>query len=161
MKASILVVGCAAFVLLYVSGYRCFVSTGCDAARTWVLVTFIYCWAISTILLFLRLLNLSQKMAYFELFDLLWSIFSFFNYLIASIVLVSFLTCTSFTDFECGTRLASVVLGFYVALLYLIDAILLKKKFGRVLDKNVFEPKPNQKPVKKVKIDTKPQTIKV
>ena len=145
VKASILVVGCASFVLLHVSGYRCQnISIGCDVARTWVLVTFIYCWAVSTIILFVRLLNIAEKLAYFELFDMVWSAFSFFNYLIASIVLANFLVCVSFNDFECETRLAALILGFYVALLYIVDTILLKKKFGRVLDRNVFEPKQKQ-----------------
>ena len=144
--------GCSAFVLLHVGVYSPCTDTtvaGCDIARTWVFVTYIYCWALSAILLFLRLIKVSSKMAYFEHFDMLWSLLSFINYLVASIVLVNFLQCTTFADFSCGTRLASVIFGFYVALLYLVDVILLKRKFGRILDKNVFTPKPNEQKSKK------------
>ena len=147
VKASIFVVGCTAFVLLHASAYQvCSVSTvniGCVEARTWVFAAYIYCWALSAILLFLRLINVHLKLGYFELFDMFWSGFSFLNYLIASIVLVFYLQCSTFNDFVCGTRLASVILGFYVAVLYLADVVLLKRKFGRVLDRNVFAPKPN------------------
>jgi len=145
IKASVFVVGCSAFVLLYVGVYApcaLLIVAGCDTARTWVFVTYIYCWAVSAILLFLRIIKVSAKLAYFEHVDMLWSLLSFINCLVASIVLANFLQCSTFSDFSCGTRLASVIFGFYVALLYLADLILLKRKFGRVLDKNVFAPKP-------------------
>lgn len=115
--------------MLDAAGYRCPGDDGCDSARTWVFAAFIYCWVFSTILLLIRIIGVDSKIPPFETIDMIWSFFSFLNYLTAGIVLACYL---NYNNYDSSLRLASDIFGFVVAILYLIDGVLGMKKGGSV-----------------------------
>ena len=108
------------------NNYKAFFDDGCDAGRTWAFAAYIYCWIGSTILLFLRLLGLDSKIGPFEMIDMIWSFFSCLNYLVASIVVAAYVEC----DYYSERRIAAVVFGFIIAIVYAVDGVMSKKGGG-------------------------------
>ncbi|XP_076803973.1 myeloid-associated differentiation marker-like protein 2 [Clavelina lepadiformis] len=125
LKAVICIFGCTTFAMLDAAGYECFES-GCDSGRTWAFAAYIYCWVVSLIILLLRVTPLADKISPIDKIDFFWSVFSFFNYLAASIVLACYLECKNFEYRVCSTRLAADIFGFITAILYAVEAFLLK-----------------------------------
>ena len=123
LKTAIVIVGCTTYALLDAGGYAS-ADSGCDAGRTWAFAAFIYCWIGTAMLLLLRLIGLNSKIGPFEKIDMIWSFFSFFNYLVASIVLAAYMECLTNNNWSNSRRIASDVFGFIVAILYLVDGIL-------------------------------------
>ena len=121
MKTAIIIFGCTTYAFLDRGGYVAFRDSGCDAGRTWAFAAYIYCWIGSAILFLLRLIGLDSKMGPFDKIDMVWSIFSFLNYIIASIVLAAYMNCVNTSN---SYRIAADVFGFIVAILYIIDVIM-------------------------------------
>ena len=129
LKTLICILGCTTFALLDNGQYAsCRGDDGCVSGRTFSFAAYIYCWVGSTILLLLRLFGLDSKIGPFGKIDMFWSIFSFLNYIAASIVLACYFRCNNFNYKPCSLRLAADIFGFVVAILYLIDAVMKQKK---------------------------------
>uniref|UniRef100_H2YUX5 MARVEL domain-containing protein n=1 Tax=Ciona savignyi TaxID=51511 RepID=H2YUX5_CIOSA len=125
LMTSILVGGAAAFSLLVDSGFSWCGST-CKIGLTYSLAAYCIGWGVSVIIFLCRMFLPASKSSSrpFEMFQFGWSILSCLLFLSASSCFAAYMKCNKYEYYPCNERLAGVLVGFFTAILYVVDAVI-------------------------------------
>ncbi|XP_039258349.2 myeloid-associated differentiation marker homolog [Styela clava] len=133
LKTVIVALGAAAFGLLVDSGYSwCGRNGPCNAGVTFALAAYIVGWGITVIIWLLHISGLVQgnRQSNLNKFEFIWSIVCVLLFWSASVCFAVYMVCRG-NDFQkyrqCHLRLAGVIIGFVTGVLYIIDAVFLKR----------------------------------